>query len=117
MESSSRILHLQDPVSWGDKCFGQGSHEGSFQANPANLVRIIQHLFKRQSVGKLSSVSSTTDIWQGIDADTKTTLEEQVALLVSDLQWTREEALETRMRLRTFEEDWNSPDMEAYDEL
>jgi len=40
-----------------------------------------------------------------------------ITLLVSDLQWTPEDALETRMRLRTFEEDWNAPDMEAYDQL
>ena len=38
-------------------------------------------------------------------------------LLISDLGWSQEEALETRMRLRAFEEDWNAPGMEAYDSL
>ncbi|MBI5344412.1 MAG: hypothetical protein HZB83_03600 [Deltaproteobacteria bacterium] len=38
-------------------------------------------------------------------------------MLISELGWSREQALETRMRLRTFEEDWNAPGMESYDEL
>lgn len=38
-------------------------------------------------------------------------------LLISDLGWSREEALETYARLRSFEEDWNAPGMEAYDDL
>ncbi|WP_133512882.1 toll/interleukin-1 receptor domain-containing protein [Candidatus Thiosymbion oneisti] len=33
------------------------------------------------------------------------------------LGWSNEEALETRMRLRTFEDDWDAPGMEVYDEL
>lgn len=31
--------------------------------------------------------------------------------------WSREEALDTRRRLARFEDDWNAPGMEAYDEL
>ena len=38
-------------------------------------------------------------------------------LLISDLGWTIEEAIETRARLKSFEEDWDSPGMEAYDKL
>lgn len=38
-------------------------------------------------------------------------------LLVSSLGWTKEEALETRMRLRAFEEDWEAPGMEGYDDI
>lgn len=38
-------------------------------------------------------------------------------MLIHDLGWSREQALETRLRLRTFEEDWNAPGMESYDEL
>lgn len=38
-------------------------------------------------------------------------------MLISELGWSREQALETRMRLRTFEEDWNALGMEGYDEL
>lgn len=36
--------------------------------------------------------------------------------IISNLGWTREQIIETRFRLQTFEEDWNTPDMEMYDE-
>jgi hypothetical protein len=38
-------------------------------------------------------------------------------LLIVDLGWTVQEAWETRTRLIGFEEDWNVPGMELYDEL
>ena len=38
-------------------------------------------------------------------------------LLLAYIGWTRLEALDTRLRLRSFEEDWNAPGMEGYDEL
>ncbi len=38
-------------------------------------------------------------------------------LLISDLGWSPEQARETYMRLRHFEEDWNAPGMDAYDDL
>ena len=38
-------------------------------------------------------------------------------MLIQNLGWTREQAIETRLRLRVFEEDWNAPGMELYDEL
>jgi len=38
-------------------------------------------------------------------------------LLIADLGWTVQEAWETRTRLIAFEEDWNVPGMELYDEL
>lgn len=38
-------------------------------------------------------------------------------LLVADLGWTTEEAVETRYRLLAFKEDWEAPGMEAYDAL
>jgi len=39
------------------------------------------------------------------------------SLQLADLNWTREEAIETRLRLRSFEEDWDAPGMDAYDRL
>ena len=36
---------------------------------------------------------------------------------VATLGWSMEEVIETRMRLRVFEEDWDAPGMEAYDAL
>lgn len=38
-------------------------------------------------------------------------------LLISDLGLTKEEAQEIRNRLLSFEEDWNAPGMEVYDEI
>jgi hypothetical protein len=38
-------------------------------------------------------------------------------LSVANLGWSMEEVIETRMRLRVFEEDWDAPGMEAYDAL
>lgn len=44
-------------------------------------------------------------------------VEAQSSLLISDLGWSAEKAAETYMRLRHFEEDWDAPGMDAYDEL
>lgn len=38
-------------------------------------------------------------------------------LLVEDLGWTREEAAAVRAQLATFAEDWEAPEMDAYDAL
>ncbi len=38
-------------------------------------------------------------------------------LLVKDLGWTREEALETHYRLRNFARVWDGPGIEEYDEM
>ena len=44
-------------------------------------------------------------------------LRQGTPLLIADLNLTTEEALEIRSRLATFEDDWNAPGMELYDEL
>ena len=66
-----------------------------------------------------SSASSGTDPWaedlgtlvvtRAVDLCGRPTLQ--------DLGWTQTEALEIRMRLKSFEEDWEFPGMQAYDEL
>lgn len=38
-------------------------------------------------------------------------------LRVNALGWAPEETLDTRTRLQSFEEDWNAPGMEYYDNL
>jgi hypothetical protein len=38
-------------------------------------------------------------------------------LLTKDLGWTPEQIIEARSRLLSFEEDWNAPGMEIYDDL
>jgi len=42
---------------------------------------------------------------------------EKQGLTLEQAGLTREQALNLRARLRTFEDDWNAPGMEAYDEL
>jgi hypothetical protein len=42
---------------------------------------------------------------------------ERPPLLVADLGWTREEAANVRAQLSTFAEDWDRPEMDAYDAL
>ncbi len=37
--------------------------------------------------------------------------------LVKHLGWTPEQTMEVRMSLSTFEDDWNAPGMDAYDDL
>ena len=37
------------------------------------------------------------------------------ALAIKDLDWTLEQAFESRSRLHTFEADWSNPTMELYD--
>jgi len=50
-------------------------------------------------------------------SDTRTFDVKGRRLLISDLGWTNEDVLETRARLKGFEDDWNAPGMEAYDGL
>ena len=66
-----------------------------------------------------SPVTSLSDIWfEDIRKEVSTTSEPRKRLLViSDLGWTPEEALATYHRLQAFQDDWNVPGMELYDEL
>jgi hypothetical protein len=49
--------------------------------------------------------------------DTTTTLVLKQPLMIKDIGWSHEDAIETRMRLHVFQADWEAPGMEAYDEL
>lgn len=67
-----------------------------------------------------SSVTAMTDPWlmEQMRRDAVVTIRTATnRMLLDDLGWSREQVLETRMRLRTFEEDWDAPGMEDYDEL
>ena len=68
----------------------------------------------------VSSVTAMADPWlleqQSRDA-VVTVRTAPTKMLIGDLGWTREQAHETRLRLRAFEEDWDAPGMEIYDEL
>lgn len=68
----------------------------------------------------LVSTTSISDPWsieQSIRDAVVTVSTAANKILVRDLGWTREQAIETRLRLRAFEEDWDAPGMEIYDEL
>lgn len=38
-------------------------------------------------------------------------------LLIIDLGWSKKQALETRLRLRILDEDWDAPGMWGYDDI
>lgn len=84
---------------------------------------VIRLPIPREITKPLSSAVSTTsmsDPWSSeqLRRDAVVTVPTTTnKLLVRDLGWTREQALETRLRLRGFEEDWDAPGMEIYDEL
>ncbi|HWQ69580.1 MAG TPA: hypothetical protein VN494_06470, partial [Patescibacteria group bacterium] len=68
----------------------------------------------------VSSVTVMTDPWltEQMYRDAVVTVHTApTKMLIGDLGWTREQAYETRLRLRAFEEDWDAPGMEIYDEL
>ncbi|MBF0524139.1 MAG: hypothetical protein HQK56_03475 [Deltaproteobacteria bacterium] len=52
-----------------------------------------------------------------IDKPPKQFEETQRRLSIDKLGWSVTDSLETRVRLRSFEEDWNAPGMEVYDDL
>jgi len=65
-----------------------------------------------------SSVTGSDRVWVSDEhEEVSTTVASQKALWVSDLGWSETEASETRGRFRSFEEDWEAPGMEAYDEM
>lgn len=73
----------------------------------------------REALAVRSSASSGTDLW-GDDLYARVvtwTLDFCIRPTLQDLGWTQAEVIETRMRLKSFEEDWEFPGMEAYDEL
>jgi hypothetical protein len=68
----------------------------------------------------VSSITTMTDPWltEQMSRDAVVTIRTaENKMLIAHLGWSREQALETRMRLRTFEEDWDAPGMDGYDEL
>jgi hypothetical protein len=69
-----------------------------------------------------SSLSSIQDPWQPNHGEETTAhhvgrSRHKNRLLLSDLGWSQDTAAEVYQRLHHFEEDWNAPGMDAYDEL
>ena len=73
----------------------------------------------RGPLARPSSVCSAADVWcEDLRAEVVTrTVDLRDRPTLQDLGWTETEALETRMRLKSFGEDWEFQGMEAYDEL
>jgi hypothetical protein len=59
------------------------------------------------------------DIGAGVDEEILNSVRQKHRrhLLLADIGWSRLEAQETRARLAAFEEDWDAPGMEGYDDL
>jgi len=95
---------------------------GLWQGNYARFLNITD---KVKEIGRAFSISwstltTTEDPWfkdQQLRDAVITVREETNQLRIDDLGWSRDETLETLMRLRSFEEDWEAPGMEDYDEL
>src|SRR5215218_4821662 len=70
-------------------------------------------------IGSKSTLTSIDDPWSphGVIGGGAYPFESRRRLLISDLGCTPEKAAEIYMRLRHFEEDWNAPGMDAYDDL
>lgn len=81
-----------------------------------SLLDVIKWLRKAKKLTKSSTVTSSIDVWVTEPSDSSTNMDQRL-LLLSKLAWTPEEILETRARLSTFEQDWDAPGMEIYDEL
>lgn len=67
-----------------------------------------------------STTTSMSDLWsieQSIRDAVATVSTAANKMLIHNLGWTGEQAIETRLRLLAFEEDWDAPGMEIYDEL
>lgn len=64
------------------------------------------------------STTALTKVWEPMVLfEVRTAPTTARGLSVVNLGWSMEEVIETRMRLRVFEEDWDAPGMEAYDAL
>jgi hypothetical protein len=82
----------------------------------ANITKVGSHYLGRV----LQGVTSIIDPWKMEQLNRDAALTTTTAankLLISELGWSMEQAIETRMRLRTFQEDWDASGMEGYDEL
>ncbi|NCC35901.1 MAG: hypothetical protein EOM24_28380 [Chloroflexia bacterium] len=82
---------------------------------------LYDHAIAFKSVVSSRPATQAARFWsQGVyQAGPAVTMNAPEALLprIGALGWTATEALETRMRLSSFAEDWEAPGMEAYDDL
>jgi hypothetical protein len=106
--------------SWLGQFSGSWSEDYLEPAQPTtDLLALLQHYGKgaplRITVSSTHAFTETFVSLKKFDVTTSGAISGGRPL--TELGWSLEQALETRMRLRTFEEDWNVPGMEAYDDL
>lgn len=121
MNSSTCTIDLEDRQAiWKDPATGsRHEHPERFSGWEPGLTAM-----KVLAVHSLSRTFQTAtaiiDPWREEEAHHGAAATVRTApskMLINDLGWSKEQALETRMRLRTFEEDWDAPGMEGYDDL
>jgi hypothetical protein len=84
-----------------------------------NLIELLRHYGTKSVLWGDVSTTGIAPQWSEFPRILRVTTSRvlQRQLLVSKIGWSKDEALETRMRLRSFEEDWNAPGMEGYDDV
>ncbi len=86
----------------------------------------LHHLVDEIPESELSAAARFLAYLRDVTAESTTQQANQTAagletvthpLLVKDLGWTQHQVAETRTRLASFEEDWDAPGMEEYDNI
>lgn len=95
---------------------GSDSYQGRMTDSQSELIWPARWL-RKQVFQKIKE--EVTDTLPQVDEDALQSArrQEYPPKLLADIGWSQAEAFETRARLGAFEEDWNAPGMDAYDEL
>lgn len=107
-----RTSQIQATGFWHESCESSARKTFDFSSMAKVTERTISTAFQ--------TVTAMTDPWlqEQRSRDAVVTIcTTKNWMLIGELGWSREQALETRMRLRTFAEDWDAPGMSGYNEL
>ena len=118
MNSSAYTVDILDRGSIPATGFWCESSERPFEKNFD--ITGMPELIKPSFVTTFHTFTAIVDPWrlEQLNCDAVITVRTSAGrMLIADLSWSQEQALETRLRLRTFEEDWNASGMEGYNEL
>jgi len=92
------------------------------ERNPYKLLDLtnIKGFLSLKRSMKIPTVTAITVPWREEEQKREaavTTGATSDRMMITTLGWSKEQALETRMRLMTFAEDWEAPGMEGYDDI